>query len=349
MRSAPRKKTSTLSGFLIFLLTISVTVTLALVLFSAVNRATSGDLGLIILAMLAVIIAMSAICTGIDVLRRRIMIDRPVSEILSATEKIASGDFTVKLSSEHSYERYDDYDLIKENINAMAAELRHSELMKKDFISSISHEIKTPLSVIRSYVELIAAETDPELRKKYTDTVVQATARLSSLVTDILSLSRLENQGISIERERIELAEMLAEIILTFESKIETKELSLECELDDVFVSAPRSMLDIVFSNLISNAVKFTEPSGKISITLKMIGEDAVVTVSDTGCGISQDIGKYIFDKFYQADTSHAEEGNGLGLALVKRVIDLLGGEISVKSELGVGSSFAITLRGVAE
>ena len=133
--------------------------------------------------------------------------------------------------------------------------------------------------------------------------------------------------------------------MLAFEELIERKNLTLECDLAEVTVTSAPELLDLVWNNLLSNAVKFTDAGGRISVTLKEENGEAVVSIGDSGCGISPETGKRIFDKFYQGDTSHASEGNGLGLALVKKVIDILGGEISVKSEPGKGSIFTISLK----
>ncbi len=332
-------------GYFVFFLTIAVTVTIALTLFVLIDRKTDGDTLVIALSMLCIILGISAVCTGADVLRRKIMIDRPVGEILSATERIASGDFSVRLETLHSYGKYDDYDLIMENLNAMAAELEKSEILKTDFISNVSHEIKTPLMVIRNYVALLSKETDEERRAQYAQTIIAATARLNDLITNILKLNKLENQQLRLEYQKIALHDMLAECILQFEEPLERKDIELECHLDEVEIYSSLSSLEIVWNNLLSNAVKFTDRGGKITVTLKKEKGAALVTVADTGVGISPETGARIFDKFYQGDTSRASEGNGLGLALVKKVIDLLGGSISVKSELGKGSAFTVTLK----
>ncbi|MBQ7348408.1 MAG: sensor histidine kinase, partial [Clostridia bacterium] len=221
-----------------------------------------------------------------------------------------------------------------------------SEILKTDFISNVSQELKTPLAIIQNYVMLIQQkDLDEETKDKYVKTVLQATKRLSDLVSNILKLNKLENQQLSTESETVRLDEMLANAVINYEELIEEKNLNIECDLDELEIFSCPSYLEIVWNNLISNAIKFTEKGGKISVSVKKHGEKAVVTVSDTGCGISPETGAHIFDKFYQGDTSHSQEGNGLGLALVKKVIDVLGGEISVKSELNKGSTFIISLR----
>ena len=348
MSKEPKKKTSSFLGYVIFFLTIACAVIVALYAYILSDRLSGGNRAVISVVMLAVIILLSLLCTLFDIVRRKVMIDRPVRDILEATEKIAAGDFSVRLTTLHSYEKYDDYDLIKENLNVMAAELGKSEILKTDFISNVSHELKTPLAIIQNYVSLIdKSALDDETRQKYVKTVLSATKRLSELVGNILKLNKLENQQLSTETENIRLDEMLAQAILSYEDLIEDKELEIECDFDEVNIVSAPSYLEMVWNNLISNAIKFTEKGGKISVSVKSDGKKSVVKVSDTGCGISPEAGARIFDKFYQGDTSHSQEGNGLGLALVKKVIDLIGGEISVSSELGKGSTFTIILKDV--
>lgn len=348
MSKEPKKKTSSFLGYVIFFLTIACAVIVALYAYILSDRLSGGNRAVISVVMLAVIILLSLLCTLFDIVRRKVMIDRPVRDILEATEKIAAGDFSVRLTTLHSYEKYDDYDLIKENLNVMAAELGKSEILKTDFISNVSHELKTPLAIIQNYVSLIGKSgLDEDTRQKYVKTVLSATKRLSNLVGNVLKLNKLEHHELSTETENIRLDEMLAQAILSYEDLIEDKELEIECDFDEVNIVSAPSYLEMVWNNLISNAIKFTEKGGKISVSVKSDGKKPVVKVSDTGCGISPETGARIFDKFYQGDTSHSQEGNGLGLALVKKVIDLIGGEISVSSELGKGSTFTIILKDV--
>ena len=343
MSKEPKKKTSSFLGYVIFFLTIACAVIVALYAYVLSSRLSGGNRAVISVVMLAVIILLSLLCTLFDIVRRKVMIDRPVRDILEATEKIAAGDFSVRLTTLHTYEKYDDYDLIKENLNVMAAELGKSEILKTDFISNVSHELKTPLAIIQNYVSLIGKSgLDEDTRQKYVKTVLSATKRLSDLVGNVLKLNKLEHHELSTETENIRLDDMLAKAVLAYEDLIDEKELEIECDFDEVNIVSAPSYLEMVWNNLISNAIKFTEKGGKIRVSVK-----SIVKVSDTGCGISPETGARIFDKFYQGDTSHSQEGNGLGLAMVKKVIDVLGGEISVESELGKGSTFTIVLKGL--
>lgn len=331
-----------LLGYLLFFLTTIFIVATSFVTYEIVKRQSPQ---IISIALIITSLEISLLLTFADVIRRKIMIERPLKEILKATEKIASGDFSVRLEPKHPYGSYDEYDLIKEYLNIMVADLSKSEILKSDFVSNVSHEIKTPVAVIKNYSVLLEKENDPEKRAQYRRELVRASNRLSNLVGNILKLNKLENQELIVEKKAFRLDGALEEAIVAFESQIEKKELEIECELEEISIVSSESHLEIVWNNLISNAIKFTEKGGKVGVSCKWVDGMATVEISDTGCGIDAETGKHIFDKFYQGDTSHSGEGNGLGLALVKRVIDTLGGEISVKSELGKGTTFTVRLK----
>ena len=339
------KKLYSFLGYLIFCITIMVIITIAIAVFVAINRESNGNQTVIALVMVAVVILLSATCTIFDYLRRKITIQNPVNKILDATERLAEGDFSIRLDTDHTYGKYNDYDLIMENVNVVARELGKSEILKSDFISNVSHEIKTPIAIIQNCVTLMQSKdiTEDE-RIGYAKTAEEATRRLNNLVTNILKLNKLENQEITKNYERFCLTGVLEKSILGFEEIIETKELFLDVQIEDVTIVSNKTYLELVFNNLISNAIKFTENGGTIGISVTPISGGALVAVSDTGCGISKEDGVRIFDKFYQGDTSHSQEGNGLGLPLVKKVIDVLGGKIMVQSELGKGTTFTIEL-----
>ncbi|MBQ8749289.1 MAG: HAMP domain-containing histidine kinase [Clostridia bacterium] len=333
-------------GFFLFFFTLAFVSIGSIIIYNVASVKSNGNTIIIILSVLATILLGTIICTTIDIYRRKMMIERPVQKILEATKKIASGDFSVKLVPTHDYNKYDQYDIIFDNINTMTRELSKNEILKNDFISNVSHEIKTPLSVIQNYAK--ALQNDNlilEKREEYLKGLVIQTKKLSNLISNILKLNKLENQQIVPEIEEIDLAELLRVTTLEFESLFDKKHIELVCDIDDLKITSSATLLEIVFNNLISNAIKFTESGGKVVISLKEEKNYAVIKVSDTGCGISKEVGQHIFDKFYQGDTSHSLEGNGLGLALVKKVIDLIGGQISVESKFGVGSTFIIKLK----
>lgn len=329
---------------------IALTVTATVLIFSEVNEIYSSDKGTVSIIMLVVCLVLSLLITTADSLRRKLTIGRSVEDILDATQSISEGNFRVRLTPRHSYNKFDDYDKIMYNLNTMAAELSKSEMLKNDFISNVSHEMKTPLSIIRNYASALSDEKlDSDTRAKYTAILIQTTDRLTTLVTNILKLNKLENQQIMSETTEVRLDESLIQSILEFEELIENKGIELDCDIDEMTIATSPSHLEIVWNNLLSNAIKFTPSGGKISVSLKNDNSRAIVKIADNGMGMTKETGSHIFDKFYQGDTSHAKEGNGLGLALVKKVIDILGGSISVESELGKGATFTVVINGVTD
>lgn len=331
----------TFVGFFGFLLVVTFNVSIGIMIYSQIKN--ESDMYVAILIILVILLS-SLLCSIIDYFRRRIMIEKPLNEILFATKQMARGNFNIRLNTYHT--NYDEFDTIKEDINKMALELSKNEILKNDFIANVSHELKTPLSVIQSYAKALENNNlSIEDRKKYINNLVDACKRLSNLITNILKLNKLENQNLIPEFTKFNLSELLANQIVQFEELIEKKNLELEIDIEeDLYLISEESYLELVFNNLISNAIKFTD-NGKISISLKKNNDDFIIKFTDTGCGMDNETGVHIFDKFYQGDTSHSKEGNGLGLALVKRVIDIIGGSISVSSELGVGTTFKIVVK----
>lgn len=283
----------------------------------------------------------------IDYLRRRFMVERPVKQIIQATNRIMQGDFTVRLKHFPNALGGNDFNPIVDAINNMAQELSGTEMLRNDFIANVSHELKTPLSVMGSLASMLAApDITEDERREYAGALNAAVKRQSSLITNILQLNKLENQQIFPKNQRFHLTEQLCQCMLQFEELWEEKGVQIETDLqEDVFITSDPELLSLVWNNLISNALKFTPAGGTVRLSLKAEGGSAMVTVADTGCGFGKEVGRRIFEKFYQGDTSHTTAGNGLGLALVKRVADILGAEISVESEIGEGSTFRVKLR----
>jgi signal transduction histidine kinase len=292
-------------------------------------------------------ISVSVLLTWLIRSRMKAVYDAPMQAISDATKKVAQGDFTVRIDTLHEEEKEDYLDLMIHDLNTMIAELGSIETLKTDFVSNVSHEIKTPISVIQNYAQLLKSDTLTEQeRKDYSETIYGAANRLNMLITNILRLNRLENQQLSPAAVPFDLSAQLTECLLGFEAVWEEKQIGIEPDIEDgVVITADRELLSIVWNNLLSNAFKFTEPGGTVGVMLKNEGEYALAAVRDTGCGISPEATRHIFDKFYQDDTSHATQGNGLGLALVKRILDMTGGEITVESKPGEGSAFTVRLR----
>ncbi|MBD5091828.1 MAG: HAMP domain-containing histidine kinase [Clostridiales bacterium] len=322
---------------------VAAIATGAVLIYSAVDKAASHDETVIV--MTCVIFVLALVCTIVDVVRQKKTVEEPVERILEATKEIARGNLSVKLVPFHTYKRYDQYDLIIEDINDMTKQLSKAETMKADFVSNVSHELKTPLAILQNYAHALKNDgLDAATRDKYLDVIEATSKRMTTLVTNILSLNKLENQQLKPELERIDLKEMLINTVLGFEELMDKKSIEPICELDEVCVMSSYGYLELIWNNLLSNAIKFSNEGGKVVVSLKKENNCAVVSVQDFGLGMSSETGQHIFDKFYQGDTSHAQEGNGLGLAIVKRIIDLLGGEISVESKLGAGSKFTVKI-----
>jgi len=246
----------------------------------------------------------------------------------------------------HTVDKHDYIDVMFLDFNKMVEELGSIETLKNDFIANVSHELKTPLSVIRSYASALKKEgLSPEDRDEYTDTIISASDNLTTLVTNILKLSRLEKQEILPASEPYDLCRQLSDIAIAFEKSLQERGLDFEVEMDDrLMLRLDPGMMELVWHNLLANSVKFTPPGGKITLTQTSDEDSVTVAVSDTGCGMDSETMKHIFDKFYQGDTSHSGAGNGLGLALVKRVTELAGGIVTVHSSPGVGTTFTVRL-----
>jgi len=283
----------------------------------------------------------------IDYIRRKRMVDRPVQKIMEALNQVMQGDFTVRIAPVKEFAGETGFNEVINAINKMTAELQGTETLRTDFIANVSHELKTPLAVMGNYATMLQQpEISETHRKEYAKAISEAARRLAALITNILKLNKLENQQIFPKHEEYDLSGQVCESLLQFEDAWEAKDLNIETDIeDDVRIRSDAELLRLVWNNLISNAVKFTPSGGTVGVALKAEETEIVLTVRDTGCGIDPETGKHIFEKFYQGDTSHATQGNGLGLALVKRVVDILNGEISVRSTPGQGSTFTVRIR----
>lgn len=333
-----------LKRYIIIFLLIAFVVSCSFILFlSSFNFTKEQIQDKAVLTFLNVLFLSFLFCL-IDGLQRKITIERPVKKILKATSELSKGNFKARVEST-SFTGRNEFDEIADNINMMAGELAGIETLRTDFVSNVSHELKTPLAVIGNYSTMLQAkDLSDEKRYEYATAISDATKRLSDLVSNILKLNKLENQQIYPEKTEYDLGEQLAECILGFEEVWENKNIQLDTDIeDDVRITADKELLSLVWNNLLSNAFKFTDEGGTVKVSLKRAGGKVVASVTDSGCGISEETGKHIFDKFYQGDTSHATKGNGLGLALVKRVVDICGADIGVKSTLGEGSTFTVS------
>lgn len=323
--------------FLILLLTMGLTG-LITVLVSESNfiDAPPKELTLLLFAVISIIVGTILSHT---VGKRPLNVIR---EIDDATKEVVKGNFTVRLNEDIVAEELHS---MAHNFNTMVRELSNTEILRKDFIENVSHEFQTPLSAIEGYAALLQNRSlTTQKRQEYAKRILVNARRLSDLSGNILLLSRLEHQELEIQKETYALDEQIREAILLFETKWTQKELCLEVDLSAIRYKGNKELLMQVWQNLIGNAVKFVSQKGEIRITLRIEKNDVIVTVADNGIGMSEAVQKRIYEKFYQADTSRTGIGNGLGLALAKRIVDLHDGTLTVASAEGKGTMFTVTL-----
>lgn len=267
---------------------------------------------------------------------------RPIDELMSAMHDVSKGDFTVRVDNESMPGYMND---LGSSFNDMAQELGGLEMFRKDFINNFSHEFKTPIVSIRGFAKQLEREDlTPEQRQEYLSIIVSESDRLANMANNVLLLTKLENQTIVTDKTVYRLDEQLRSGILLFERQWEDKNIDLDLELDEVDYCGNEEMVAHIWVNLINNAIKFSPENSVLSISLKKDENAALVRIADQGEGMDEATQKRIFEKFYQGDKAHATEGNGLGLSLVKRIVDLCGGTIRVESAPGKGAAFIVRL-----
>ena len=267
-----------------------------------------------------------------------------VNNIINQMNRLASGDFKARLKIGKPISIHPTFVEITDSFNKMAEELENTEMLRSDFVNNFSHEFKTPIVSIAGFAKLLKKDnlTD-EQRKEYLDIIEEESLRLSYMATNVLNLTKLENQAILTDVTQFNLSEQIRNCVLLLESKWEKKKLELYIDFDEYMISANEEMLKQVWINLIDNAIKFASDYGVIGIDIKQEKDKLMVSVSNSGSEIAPENIENIFKKFYQADKSRSAEGNGIGLAIVKRVAELHGGEVSVKSE-NLTTVFTVTL-----
>lgn len=270
----------------------------------------------------------------------------PMQTLAKATSRVAHGDFSVFVPTINTPDKWDYLDIMIMDFNTMVEELGSMETLKTDFFSNVSHEFKTPLAVIYNNAQLLDKEENTEeKRKEYTQNILNASKRLADLIMNMLKLNKLEKQTIQPEPETYDLCRQLCDCALQFEDVWEKKKIEFEADMEEkVMIVADAGLLELVWTNLLSNAVKFTPPGGTVTLTQVSDEDSVTISVADTGCGMDEATIKHIYDKFFQGDTSHSTEGNGLGMALVKRILQLSEGTISVESTVEKGSVFTVKL-----
>ena len=266
----------------------------------------------------------------------------PIKKLRGAMDKVAEGDFSVRLEEKSSKEIMEIY----AGFNLMANGLSATEILQSDFVSNVSHEFKTPINAIEGYSTLLqGSENLDDDQKEYVDKILFNTQRLSSLVGSILLLSKLENQQIPTNQTEYRLDEQIRQSVVALETAWVQKDIELDVDLDRVSYLGNEQMMRHVWDNLISNAVKFSPQGGMVKLRLTQKARKLIFTIEDQGPGLSEDAQKHVFDKFYQGDSSHKQEGNGLGLALAKRILTIEKGQITAENIHEGGCRFTVTLQ----
>ncbi len=265
----------------------------------------------------------------------------PIKKIRNAMSEVSEGNFDVSVNEKS---RIDEIEDINHAFNIMVKELRSMEVIQTDFVSNVSHEFKTPLTAIDGYAAMLQGDVTLEEKNEYASKILFNARRMSELVNNILLLSKLDNQGIESKKENFYLDEQIRQEIVATEEKWSEKNLELEVKLEQTLYYGNKSLLFHVWSNLLGNAIKFSPEGGKITLELKKEPGFLSFSISDEGEGINEECKNYIFNKFYQSDTSHKQEGNGLGLALVKKITDICGGTVEVENLKPNGCRFLVKL-----
>ncbi len=265
----------------------------------------------------------------------------PMTELRKAMRQVAEGDYDIQLDERKGLK---EIRMIRADFNLMVKELRATEILQTDFVSNVSHEFKTPINAIEGYATLLqgAELLTREEQSRYVDRILLSTGRLSRLVGNILLLSRVDNQAIETKNSNFRMDEQIRQAILLLEADWTKKEIEFDVDLENVEYVGNKGLLFHVWSNLIGNAVKFSPQGGSVRLRLIRRSGRIVFTIQDQGPGIGEAEQKHIFEKFYQSESSHKEEGNGLGLALVKQILNVSGGEISVENVPEGGCRFTV-------
>lgn len=266
---------------------------------------------------------------------------KPIQQIAEATKKVSLGDFKVRLETK----RNDEIGELTNNFNQMVKELGSIELLQKDFINNVSHEIKTPITSIQGFAKLLEDDNiSKEEKQEYLNIIVEESNRLLNISTNILRLSKLQNQEKITKKDIINVTEQIRKTISLLEPKWKEKNLSFDISTQEIYYYGDEEITFQIWVNLIDNAIKFSEENGKISIKIKQEDCNIVVKIKDNGIGMDENEQQKIYTRFYQIDQSHSQEGSGLGLSIVKRIVDLSNGKIEVESKKNVGTTFTIKL-----
>lgn len=266
---------------------------------------------------------------------------RPINTLMQAIHSVSEGDFQTKINLEHPKQ----FKELSRCFNQMTEELSGIEMLRSDFIHNFSHEFKTPMVSILGFAKLLKkGNLTSEEQAEYLDIIIEESERLTSLSANILNLSKVESMSLLSEFTAFNVAEQIREAVLVLEKKWSQKALDFDFHLSELTVTGNEQLLMQVWVNLLDNAIKFSPAGSRITLSVDIGGAFIIVRITDQGIGMDEKTLHCMFDKFYQGDPSHASEGNGLGLALVKKIVELHRGTITAESRPGAGSTFIVTL-----
>ena len=326
--------------FLVMLSTAALTVTVMLLL-EFLGALPEVKYPAVVWPVIALGICV-AVGTGINALLTRWYF-RPMKQIIGAVRRVAKGDFSVRVEEIKGVRN--ELEELTKSFNMMAEELGSTELFRRDFINSFSHEFRTPMVSIRGFArQLKKSDITEAQRQEYADIIISEADRLTNMASNILTLTRVENQQIVTDKTTFRLDEQLRTCILLLEKEWEARNISLDIDLDEVEYTSNEEMLSQVWLNILGNAIKFSKDGGAVRIYCAMHGGSVRVEIEDHGVGMSEETRQHAFERFYLGAGSRATAGNGLGLSIAKRIVELCGGEINITSELNRGTLFIITL-----
>jgi signal transduction histidine kinase len=340
-----RSISTRLTFFMLFALSVSNLLSgIFLTVIYITDLKTTWDLGPVKITLIA--LGISYVSSGIFsiVLNKNIL--KPLKELTTATNEIAAGNFNIKVDNVlNPFNQSSELGTLVDGFNNMANELKSTEMFRNDFIHNFSHEFKTPIISIRGFArQLYQGNLTPEQEREFARIIMDESEQLANMYSNVLLLTKLENQEIVTDKTTFSLDEQLRNCLILFEEQWSEKNLNLDLDLEEITIHQNAEILAHVWKNIISNAIKFSKQNGFLNIKCKRTVDHIHISIEDTGSGMTEETMAQIFDKFYQGDTSHATPGNGLGLPLTKRIVEMVGGKIFVKSTYGKGSTFTVHL-----
>lgn len=324
------------SGIVFIVLAISVILTMVLsfiaskvgIIDISIENAPKMRISLLVMAIISLVIGF-----GVALIAMRYPL-KPVNNIITQMNRLASGDFKARLKIEKPLSSHPVFREVVESFNKMAEELEGTEMLRSDFINNFSHEFKTPIVSIAGFAKLLnRGNLTEEQKKEYALIIEEESLRLAAMANNVLNLTKIENQSILTDVKKYNLSEQIRSSVLLLESKWTRKNTEFSLEFDEFMICGNEEMLKQVWINLIDNAIKFSPEYGLVKITITQKNDTVSVSVINSGDRIAPEHQKKIWNKFYQADESHSGEGNGIGLAIVKKIAELHGGNVSMKCE----------------